>query len=512
MSEPATLAWFARHEARLAWRDWRDMFTGGGRRSLTSAMIVLTIVVALIHLPVWALVVGLDMAAAGVDRSTLMITSLALALFASLLTAQATEMVTRSLYTRGDLDLIVSSPVALTRLFTVRLIANALPIAVLAMALVAPLVNIMAILGGPRWLAGFGVALAFGLAASALAVTITIGLFRIFGARRTRMIAQIVAAVIGAAFAIGIQVMAIMSYGAPTGAVLFLTVDAIAGLPDVTSPLWLPARAMLGDGLALIAILAASAALMLVVTAVVAPNFATISLSATDLAQPRRKRRPSRLVRVPANPRTALRRKELLLLRRDPWLVSQTLTQLLYLLPPALLLSQSFHSSERTPVIVAMVLVTVGGQLAGALAWLAISGEDAPDLVATAPVAAGAVTRAKVEAVMTAVAMALFPLLAVFAALAPLHAAMTLVGLVLASLSTIRIQLWFRIQAKRSHFRRRHTSSRIATFGEALVSFSWAAATGLATTFNWFAIVSVVIALMILAGVRAVAPRGAQQP
>ena len=38
------------------------------------------------------------------------------------------------------------------------------------------------------------------------------------------------------------------------------------------------------------------------------------------------------------SPGRALRRKEWTLLRRDPWLVSQTLMQILYLLPPALLL------------------------------------------------------------------------------------------------------------------------------------------------------------------------------
>ena len=41
-------------------------------------------------------------------------------------------------------------------------------------------------------------------------------------------------------------------------------------------------------------------------------------------------------------PTRALRQKEWTLLRRDPWLMSQTLMQILYLLPPALLLWKSF--------------------------------------------------------------------------------------------------------------------------------------------------------------------------
>ena len=31
MSRPASLAWFAQHEIRLAWRDWTGLMTGGKR-------------------------------------------------------------------------------------------------------------------------------------------------------------------------------------------------------------------------------------------------------------------------------------------------------------------------------------------------------------------------------------------------------------------------------------------------------------------------------------------------
>jgi ABC-2 type transport system permease protein len=94
--------------------------------------------------------------------------------------------------------------------------------------------------------------------------------------------------------------------------------------------------------------------------------------------------------------------------------------------------------------------------------------------------------------------------------MAPAHALAAILGTACAAASTIRIQLWFRAQAKRSLFRRRHTSSRIATFAEALVSFSWAAAAGLAATGTWLAAVSAAVALLILAGVRTLAPRRAE--
>ena len=119
----------------------------------------------------------------------------------------------------------------------------------------------------------------------------------------------------------------------------------------------------------------------------VAPRFADCAIAAAGIVptRPRRQRAAAPLFR-PASPDAMLRRKEWTLLLRDPWLVSQTLMQLLYLLPPAFLLWRSFGERQRAALILLVpVLVMAAGQLAGGLAWLAISGEDAPELVATAP-------------------------------------------------------------------------------------------------------------------------------
>src|SRR6202034_1115118 len=99
----------------------------------------------------------------------------------------------------------------------------------------------------------------------------------------------------------------------------------------------------------------------------------------------------------------ALRRKEFMLLRRDPWLISQSLMQLLYLVPPALMLWRSFSDSSTAIVLITPVIVMAGGQLAGGLAWLTISGEDAADLIATAPLPSSMVIRAKIEVVLIAI-------------------------------------------------------------------------------------------------------------
>jgi len=153
------------------------------------------------------------------------------------------------------------------------------------------------------------------------------------------------------------------------------------------------------------------------------------------------------------------------------------------------------------------VLVMAAGQLAGGLAWLAISGEDAPDRVATAPVPAHWIVQAKAEAVAGAVALEFAPFLIAMAIASPRDALAAVLGIATAVLSSTLIQLWFRTQARRKHFRRRQTSSRIATFAEAFSSITWAATAGLAAAGHWPATtVTAVVAIGILAGARAVSP------
>ena len=201
-----------------------------------------------------------------------------------------------------------------------------------------------------------------------------------------------------------------------------------------------------------------------------------------------------------------LRAKEWTLLWRDPWLVSQSLMQILYLLPPALLLWRDLGTNADSLVVLVPVLVMASGQLAGGLAWLAISGEDAPDLVTSAPISRRAILRAKTEAVMIAVGLPILPIAAAMAYVAPSLAGLTILGAAFAAAGSSAVQFFFRSHAKRSNFRRRQTSSRFATFAEAFLSISVAAAAGLAAAGFWsFALVPVFIAIGVLGLSRAIA-------
>jgi ABC-2 type transport system permease protein len=89
----------------------------------------------------------------------------------------------------------------------------------------------------------------------------------------------------------------------------------------------------------------------------------------------------------------------------------------------------------------------------------------------------------------------------------PRDALAAALGVGTAALSATLIQLWFRTQARRKHFRRRQTSSRIATFAEAFSSISWAATAGLAATGRWQALITATVAIGILFGARTISPR-----
>ena len=79
-------------------------------------------------------------------------------------------------------------------------------------------------------------------------------------------------------------------------------------------------------------------------------------------------------------------------------------------------------------------------------------------------------------------------------------------GILSAAAAATVIQLCFRVQARRSQFRRRQTSSRLATFAEAFSSIAWAATTALAATVTWAALGTAAIAFGILASVWLVSP------
>ncbi|OYU91796.1 MAG: permease [Bradyrhizobiaceae bacterium PARB1] len=473
MSAAVSALWFARHELRLGWREMVSMLAGGRRRRTRSMAFWLTVLAIFLHLPAYAVVGRFADVQTPLDQQSAIVITASVFLAWALILSQAIESVTRVFYARADLDLIVSSPAPLTNVFSVRIAAIALSVTMMAVILATPFINVLVIGGGARWFAAYGVVVTMGVSASAVAIAVAVGLFELCGPARTRMIAQIISAVTGAGFVIALQVAAILSYGTLSRFAVLTSDAAAAFAPDAASVAWWPARAMLGDIAVLLPLLAAALLLLGATMALFSPHFGRYVASASPQLASRKagSTRPFRAM----SRRHALRRKEFRLLWRDPWLMSQTLMQLLYLLPPALMLWRSFGDGPGAFVVLVPVIVMAAGQLAGGLAWLTISGEDAADLVATAPLPATVLLSAKIEVVLICIAAIFTPLIAALA-LVSLHMALVAtLATIVAAASATSIQLWFRVQAKRSQFRRRQTSSRIATFAEAFSSIGWAA-------------------------------------
>jgi ABC-2 type transport system permease protein len=512
-TSPRSLLWLARQEGRISWRDLAYLMTAGGRWRLRSVVIWLVVLVGIIHLIAFAMVrnyadMTLDAAPA---QLTALTGSIGLGFF--LMLSQSLEQVTRLFYGRGDLDLLKSAPVALRRVLGLRVLSVAATTTAMTLFIAAPFINILVYRGGAHWLSAYGVAAASGFATTGVALALTAVLFDLMGAKRTRLAAQIVAAIIGSAFIIAIQVVAITSIGTMSQATFFQSDFAIQHAPPPDSLAWLPARAILGDWLALILVLAIGAALLIVPMLLLSARLGEYALAAaTADAAPGTKGNVGptavflgRFRAVGAGP--LLRRKEWVLLLRDPWLASQSLMQLFYLIPPAIFLWRSYGSAQGALVVLAPVLTMAAGQLGGGLAWLAVSGEDAPDLIATAPITERRVILSKIAAVLMAILMVFAPFLLALAGRSLMIAGVVLVGIVLAAASSTLIQVWFRSQAKRRYFRRRQTSSRIATFAEAFSSVAWAGGTAVAASASWYAIGPAAIAVLVLFGAWMIRPK-----
>ncbi len=506
--KPGGWVWLARHELLLAWRDLVALATAGRRGREWVFVTVIVALAIVLHLPAWAfgstILAALALAPPVVALGA---ASLVAALVFTIVLSQAIEQVTRAFYTRGDLELILSSPVSGSRVLALRIAASAATSTLLPAVMVAPLADVLAVRDGPGWLGIYVVLVSLGAAATALAVALAAVLFRMIGPRRTRLVAQILAGVIGAGFVLILQIAAISPQGGWSPTAILTGGGFGAGAPGLDSPLWWPARAAMGDPVALLLVAGIAALILGSAIAVFAPRFARLAGAAAAIAAPAAARRASGRSAFRAGTAIqALRRKEWALLRRDPWLISQTFVPLLYLVPPAVMLWRFSQSGSSVPIIVVPFLVMAAGQLSGGLGWVAVSAEDAPDLVASAPVPARSVTRAKAGAVLAAIAAIFAPLLLVLAMAAPILALAAAGGVAAAATSAVAIQLWFRSQMKRGDFRRRYTASRIATFAEAFASLGWAGAAALAALGSWLAVANVALALLVLGGAWLLSP------
>src|SRR5262249_10213671 len=112
------------------------------------------------------------------------------------------------------------------------------------------------------------------------------------------------------------------------------------------------------------------------------------------------KKRDERTRAIRTDLRGTLIRKEWRLLTRDPLLLSQISLQLVYIFPLFFVIYRTANQGNGQVGIasIAGIFVLLASSLSANLAWLTVSAEDAPDLMAAAPVSRDQIDFAKAAA------------------------------------------------------------------------------------------------------------------
>lgn len=472
------------HESRLFRRGFEPFWRGSKRKTLGRARLVLNIVAALVFVHAAGFGVVQALPLRWDDTPILRIGALvALLLLATWLISAAMTRIVTAFYERRDLDLLLSSPVDAGLVLAVRVAAVIVSVWALFALFIYPMLN-TALLLGRFWMAPYYVLLPLlAMLATAIALFVSGVVVRLLGVRRARVALQIVAALSGALIYLVSQAASFVPED--TRRALFAWVTRQTRDADAS---WIATSAIAllrGDASAWLVfpwLCAAALALALRATrarflaSAQAPEAGTRGATLSDAAYARRlargfaQRAPVRLLI-----------KEWTLLLRDPRLLTQVALQLLYLLP-LVFLSFGHGASAVTlgPSALAAGSVALAGTLAAALAWLTVSGEDAPDLLAASPLAPLAILTAKLLAAVLP-PLALAWLVGVGMARSDVVAGLVVaVYATLACTSAALIATAHPLPGKRSDFQRRARGNVLIAIVEQLGYLAWAGAAGAA--------------------------------
>jgi ABC-2 type transport system permease protein len=165
--------------------------------------------------------------------------------------------------------------------------------------------------------------------------------------------------------------------------------------------------------------------------------------------------------------------KEWKLIGRDPQLIANTLLQSLYMLPIAF----AWIRDDSPQTALAPTMVLLAATLASGLVWLTVAAEDAPELLASAPVDRGLLRRAKLVAGLAPVWLIALPLILVLALADVGAAAIFAICVVGATISAGSIHLLLPRPGRRRDLRRRGKGDLLGSLLELMTAIAWPALT-----------------------------------
>lgn len=448
---PGGFAWLVVHELRLGMRNARRRARGTWIGLILLALftgIGIMAALGLRHVPIHG---GPAIFTGALAASILLM---------SFMTTQALLRSQHTLYESGDLDLLLTAPLEPRTILRAKLCGIAASVVLSFALLTLPIAIPVAVLGHPGLFGIPALLAALSLISACLGLAITIGVVALAGPRAARTVGQIIGALLAGGVFLVSQLMSNGGSGRRSAATsLFNWLIAHRIGPGGIGAL--PGRAALGDPVAA-ALLLGGALLLFAGTAWL---FGRSFLSSYQKARMRLSRLRAATGEVASHFRAGLFAtmfaKEWRLLVRDPALAFQIVLRLIYLAPLAL---AAFGHGRGPPIYpsLAFASVLIAGQLVGSFAWLAVSAEDAPDLLNVAPVARKQVERAKLASAM-AMAAPLGLILPVAIALgSPLGALVTVAMTAAGGACAGLIEIKWQKPAPRKTFQRRRSGSLIA--------------------------------------------------
>jgi ABC-2 type transport system permease protein len=304
------------------------------------------------------------------------------------------------LYTRGDLDLLLSSPVAPDSIIGVRVATVAVTATIEVAMLAWPFANVFVLFGMFSWAKLYLLLPAIAMLATSLGVVLALTLFRLLGPRTTRVVGQILAALIGMGIFLLSQLPNLMRHGPPRGPGNYGGFGALLRVdPDHLGPILLPARLVFTGYWPSVLFTLICAMVLLLTVRVLSGRFVRAAIAVGSMGSARGAPVSARPLRFRSSPRAVLIVKELRLIRRDPLLLMQLLQQCIYLVPLCLLLWRQRGGPGAVPWPW-LGIILLSGTLATALAWITIAAEDVPELLTSAPLTRALVVRTKIEAAL----------------------------------------------------------------------------------------------------------------
>lgn len=470
VARPGSARWLVQHELRLAWRGSRERHLSlfvilGGLWVALHAGIYLTFswLLSSDGMPGWIppALGGATWALVGV------------------LVAGANSASVLALFNRGDLDLLLSSPLPSRTVFFARGLGIAADAAKTLLFLLTPVAHVGLLFGYWKLLAIYLAVPALALAVTGLGMALCMTLVRLLGARRTRSMGQVLGTLLGAGVFAAVQLNPLRhADGVDVVAAMATRLQTSGDVFASDSYFWLPAQALGGAPLQLLALMVIGPTIFWLVILLAHRRFLAGTQEAVAGSTSRAgNAQASVTARFSSGLVRTIVRKEWRLIRRDPQLLSQTLTNLVYVCIPMVVVALG-QGMDKAGLLTLLgpAIVFWAASLTSNLAWITVAADEAPDLLQAAPVPAQRIRQAKALAALAPVWCLTIPALAwVTSGNLKLLPAL-LLCLFGATISEAAGHVWYPTRARRTEMARRFLARGAVGPIAGIVALAWAVA------------------------------------